>query len=702
MGSDFFLCANGAAAVGFLSTFFEKRSALRLDSPADARVLLQMIGGDSSTTTPGNAMEIAAAWACVQVLAKGISMLPLVLIEQQGTQKRRATNHPLFPLLHRRPNPDMTSSTLRSTMMVHLATRGNAYVQKVYSRGGQLIQLWPLHPDRMEGIEREENGDLQYQYRMPNGTLRRFASAEIMHVRGMSEDGIIGLSPIAVARRTFDRKKRLEQYEAAFWNNGARPGVVLKSTAAPNDKQAAQLLASWDERFMGAMNTGKTALLPSHLSLETIGLPQSDAQFLESQKFSRTEIASIFGVPSHMINDLDRATFSNIAEQGQEFVDYTLGFWLQQIEQTIEQSLLPERERGRFYPKFIVQALLRGNPTERAAAFSTGLQWGYYCINDIREMEDLNPIADGDTYFVPMNMQPLGQAINGPPAAGDGQRSVDHDEDCTCGHCGHHANPAPVSRETRADAADQQADKLRVSRQKLARAQLPVFEDTARRIVRREARDVRQAAKKMLGKRTVADFTAWLREFYAEEAEFCEAVRDAFLPLLTAYATQAATQAADELDQDDNGLTDEMRQFVDDYARSLTNQHAARSRNQLEGVLVDAQADGQDELEAVSARLDQWEEERPERIAMKHAFEALNAFVVFSYRDHGVRYLRWMASGASCPFCLGLSGKIAGIDSYFVEGGATLDGGDAGSMTVASSRRYGPLHRSCDCVVVAA
>lgn len=688
--------------MGFLSSLFEARSTgLRLDV-AHNQVLMQVLGGDSSSTTPSNAMEIAAVWACVQVLAKGISMLPLVLMEQSGEMRRRATNHPLFPILHRRPNPEMTSTTWRSTMMVHLATRGNAYVQKVYNRGGQLAQLWPLHPDQMEEIRRDDAGELQYHYRLENGRSKTFRANEIMHVRGMSEDGLQGMSPIEVARRAFDRKRSLEQYESAFWKNGARPGVVLKSTAAPNDKQAAQLLSSWDERYRGSVNSGKTALLPSHLSIETIGIPQSDAQFLESQKFSRSEIAAIFNVPAHMIGDLDRATFSNIAEQGQEFIDYTLGFWITQIEQTIEQSLLPERERGRFYPKFVVQALLRGNPTERAQAYSTGLQWGYYSINDIRELEDLNPIADGDTYFVPMNMQPLGQAINGPPAAASDQRSDDHDEDCTCGHCSHDGHQAPVSRETRADAADQQADKLRVSRQKLARAQLPVFEDTARRIVRREARDVRQAAKKMLGKRTVADFTAWLREFYAEEAEFCEAVRDAFLPLLQAYATQATTSAADELDADDPGLTDEMRQFVDDYARSLTNQHAARSRNQLEGVLVDAQADGQDELEAVSARLDQWEEERPERIAMKHAFEALNAFVVFSYRDHGVRFLRWMASGASCPFCLGLSGKIAGIDSYFVEGGATLDGGDAGSMTVASSRRYGPLHRSCDCVVVAA
>lgn len=691
--------------MGILSNLFERRSSgLRLDNPADAAVLMQMLGGDSSSTTPSNAMEIAAAWACVQVLARGISMLPLVLMEETGNMRRRATSHPLFPLLHRRPNPDMTSATWRSTMLVHLATRGNAYVQKVYSRGGQLVQLWPLHPDRMESIERADDGELQYGYRLSDGRLRTFPSREMMHVRGMSEDGIIGLSPVEVARRTFDRKRRLEQYEAAFWQNGARPGVVLKSTAAPNDRQAAALLTSWEERYRGALNSGKTALLPSHLSIETIGIPQSDAQFLESQKFSRSEIAAIFSVPPHMIGDLDRATFSNIAEQGQEFVDYTLGFWIAQIEQTIEQSLLQDRERGRFYPKFIVQALLRGNPTERAQAFSTGLQWGYYSVNDIREMEDLNPIPNGDTYFVPLNMVPIDQAVNGLPAAvADDQRSAAHGGECTCGHCRQETHADPVSRETRADDGDaekQRLDRLRVSRQKLARSQLPIMADTARRMIRREARDVRKAAEKALGKRAASDFLAWLREFYAAEGEFCAAMRDAFAPVLVALATQATTAAADELDADDPGLTDDMRGFVDDYARSLTNQHAARSRNQLEAVLVDAQADGQDELAAVSTRLDEWEEERPDRIAMKHAFEALNAFIVFAYRDRGVRYLRWLATGTSCPFCLSLSGKIAGIDSYFVEGGATLDGGDAGTMTVASSRRHGPLHRGCDCIVV--
>jgi hypothetical protein len=306
---------------------------------------------------------------------------------------------------------------------------------------------------------------------------------------------------------------------------------------------------------------------------------------------------------------------------------------------------------------------------------------------------------------VPLNMVPLAQAIAGPtePVTVDPtKRSV---ETCTCGQNhdhGHAETRASEPVEGLGDAEKEKLDRLRISRQRLARAQLPVFEDAATRIIKRERRDVERAAQKFLGKRSAQEFTDWLRTFYGEEGEFCQAIRDAFRALITALATQAETAAAGELSQDDNGLTDELRAFIEEYLDSLANQHAARSRIQLEALLTDAQADGVDELPAVTERLDQWEQERPQRIAMKHAFEALGALTIFSYRRHEVRYLRWMASGASCPFCLSLSGKIAGIDSYFVEEGATLDGGEAGYMQVAGNRRHGPLHRACDCIVVAA
>ena len=643
-------------------------------------------------------------------------MLPLEVRAREGRGSRAATELPLYSLLHDLPNPEMTSAEMRMALMGHLATWGNAYAQKIPDRAGRWVELWPLAPHRME-VKRAPDGALVYVYRDGGRPKRTFPASEILHIRGLSDDGLIGYSPVAVARRTFERKQAMEQFEEGFYANGAQPGVVLKHPGTLSDKAYSRLLESWEARHKGPSNANKAALLEEGMDVVAMGVPQADAQFLDSQKMTRAEIAGLFRVPSHMINDLDRATFSNIEQMSLEFVIYTLTPWLVLWEQAIGRDLLTADERKRYYAKHKIQALLRGDNASRAAFYSTGLQWGYFSINDVRELEDLGPVANGDANFVPLNMVPLAQAVQGQAgqagAAANAVRayagadlSDDHGGGCTCGQCGQGARSlSTLDSERRAedpDAEDPDADALedlRVSRVEMARAMEPVLLDVAERMTRREVRDVRRLVDKHLRKRSSDEFLAALRQFYNE---FDGVVADGFRAAMLSYARQAMLAASAELGKKSLGLTDELRAFVDEYLAGMGDGWAASSRVQVEILLAEAADAGEDPAQVLDERLTRWEETKAEKVADRHAFEMLNALVIASYRSHSVRLLRWMASGVSCPFCLQLSGKVAGIEEYFVGEGASLYGGDGAPMRVSRNVRHGPLHGGCDCIVVAA
>lgn len=392
--------------MGILSSWLRAERRELDESSGWALITQALRSGGSSPVTPTSALQIAAVFSCVRVLAESFGQLPLELMERDGRNRAPATSHPLYWILHLSPNPEMTSAELRMTMMSHLATWGNAYAQIVYDRAGRRRELWPLRPDRIRPL-RQPDGRLIYEYTGADGQLIVLDRTEILHVRGVSFDGIIGYSPIGLARRAFELKQQMEEFATAFWANDARPGVVLKHPKTLGPTAQENLRRSWEERHQGPNRANRPAILEEGMDISVIGMPQSDAQFLESQKFSRTEIASIFRVPPHMIGDLERATFSNIEEQAQEFVDYTLLPWVELWKQAIARDLLDANERKRYYAHFRTQALLRGKHIDRAQFYSALQQIGAMSPNDIRELEDMNPIDGGDVYMVPLNLAPV-------------------------------------------------------------------------------------------------------------------------------------------------------------------------------------------------------------------------------------------------------------------------------------------------------
>ena len=636
------------------------------------------------------ALTFGAVFACIRIISESVAMLPLLTYRRQKDGgKERATNHPLYNLLHRSPNSEMTSFEFREVITSHVASWGNGYAEIEWSNSGRPLALWPLNPGKMK-VERK-NGQLRYNYQLPNGQGVRLPSYRVHHVRGLGKNGIVGYSPVRLAMQSIGLGLGTEEYGARFFGNGARPGGVLKHPGKLSEPAYQRLLKSFTDAHQGLSNAHRLKILEEGLDYQSVGIPPEEAQFLETRKFQVTEIARWWRIPPHMLADLERTTFNNIEEMGLEFVIYTLQPWLVRIEQAIARDLLTETEQRDLLVEHLIQGLLRGNAQARSQYYQMAITNGWMSRNEVRILENMNPYPGGDVYLVPLNMMMADGST--------GQRSalpvLKHDDECRCASC--------LAGEQRADEDDEEDETVkstRESRQKLARDHIPLFEDVAGRLVRREVNDVRRAVNKHLRKRSVGDFRTWLLEFYDE---FGGIVADAFDPLLRTYAATIAGNVASELDKDDPGVIDEILEFITRYLAAVGEGHAASSRNQIEALITDAEAEGQEAADLIEERLDGWAETRAGQIALGQAFESLNALTVAYYGYFTIKRLRWAASGSSCPFCRRLNGRTAGIEEYFVQKGDTVSGGPGDTpMLVRRNTRHGPLHKGCDCTIVAA
>lgn len=368
------------------------------------------------TVNEFSAMRVSAVYACVRILAESIASLPLHVYQYKDGGKERVPNHPLYFLLHDAPNHEMTSFIFRETLMTHLLLWGNCYAQIIRDMSGRVIGLYPLLPNRMT-VERDDNNEIIYRYTPTTAESQFDKSAqvtlqrrEVLHIPALGFDGIQGYSPIAMARNAIGVAIACEEFGAKFFENDARPSGILKHPGTI--KNPDKLRDSWQTAFSGA-NHGKTAVLEEGVTYESISIPPDDAQFLDTRKFQLNEIARIFRVPPHMIADLERSTFSNISHQSLEFVMYTLNPWLSRWEQCMNKALFLQSERSKFFIKFNVDGLLRGDIKTRYDAYAVGRQQGWLSTNDIRQLEDLNLISEedgGNLYLVNGNMAKLKDA----------------------------------------------------------------------------------------------------------------------------------------------------------------------------------------------------------------------------------------------------------------------------------------------------
>jgi HK97 family phage portal protein len=393
-----------------MSLFFPKALAFpgeKVPRPGDADDFWYQkqpyLNQSGACVTPDSAMRVAAVNACVRIIAESVASLPLLIYKwRKDGGKERAEKHPLYDVLRVRPNRWQTSFEWREMMQAHLLLRGNAYSRIVPGPRGVVDQLVPLHPDQVEPKISDVSGDVIYKVTPPKGQAYVLPAALVFHLRGLSTNGIVGVSPIEMASEAIGLSLSMEGFGARFFSQGSAPPGLLSTDNKLNKEQREAIKKSWTEANTGAASWHKPAVLEGGLKWTQLGISNQDSQFLETRKFQRSEIAMIFRIPPHMIGDLEKTTSwgTGIEEQAIGFVVYTLIPWLRRWEQAISYDLIIADDW--YFAEFLVDALLRGNMAARKDFFSAGRQWGWFSVNDILKMENRNPIGPiGDTRLVP-------------------------------------------------------------------------------------------------------------------------------------------------------------------------------------------------------------------------------------------------------------------------------------------------------------
>jgi len=358
------------------------------------------------------AMQLSAVYACVKIISETVASLPLSVYEYTDNGSKRADKHPLQRILHDYPNAEMTSFVWRESMMTHMLLWGNSYNQRVYNRRGQIVGLYPLLPDRMEVERDDKTNRLVYKYTNTEGRQIILSPDDVMHIPALGFDGIKGYSPIAMERNAIGYALAMDVYGSKFYQNGARPSGILTHPNTVKDPK--KLRDAWNSAYGGSANNGKVAILEEGMTYHSISVPNNEAQFLETRKFQVDEICRIFGVPPHLIGDLEHATFSNIEHQNISFGQHTIRPWLVRIEQAMNKVLFTEAEQGKYFVQFNMDGLMRGDYASRMQGYATARQNGWMSANDIRALENLNPIPaeeGGDVYLFNGNMMPLASSL---------------------------------------------------------------------------------------------------------------------------------------------------------------------------------------------------------------------------------------------------------------------------------------------------
>ena len=390
---------------------FERRSISVVPENLWRTTAAGMMTPTGLTITPDTALNVTTVFQAIRFLSFMVASLPLITYQKTGDDRKRATRHPLYVLLHDTPNSEMTSFDMISLMASHVFGRGNGLAEIQFDETGKIVSLWPLRPDTTQ-LARNENAELRYVVTLPGkfqGEKRALRPEQVWHWRGLTKEGLWGLSVLGMHRNAVGLAKAHEDYSSAYFGNNAEPGVVIKHPGTLSPTAYANITKSWEEAHMGLNQAHRMAILEEGATIEKVGFNPDDSQLLESKKFQVIEIARMFGIPPHLLFELSNATFTNIEHQSLEFVIYHLRPWLVNFEQQIKRSLFLEHERSSgYYAEFLVDGITRGDIATRFSSYSTGLQNGIFTINEVRRLENLNAVDDGDQHFVPLNMTVLG------------------------------------------------------------------------------------------------------------------------------------------------------------------------------------------------------------------------------------------------------------------------------------------------------
>jgi HK97 family phage portal protein len=604
------------------------------------------------------ALRYTAVLACTRVLFEDVAGLPLIMYRRLTPRgKERAPDYPLYDLLHNQPNPELDSFQWRACLQMHAGLWGSCYAE-IERADGWPVALWPIPPRRISIRRDNGSGQLFYRVEPATGGSVDLPYRQVFRVPWVLMDGVTALSPVGLMREAIGLGLATEEYGERFFANDARPGIVLFHPKELSKEAHNRIIGTFEDRHQGLSHAQRVSLLEEGMTIKEVGIPPEDAQFLETRQFQVTEIARGYRMPPHKIGELSHATFTNIEHQGIEYVTDTLRPWLVRWEQAILTQLIPPEHRKAFFAEFLVDGLLRGDTVSRFQAYSVA--WGKWLnTDDIRELENMNPVEGGDVFYVPLNMQPAGSPPP-PPAGRHEERSI-------------------------------------AGRRRLAGAYHRMFVLAAERIVRREKVDVLKLAEAQLRNGNGTSFAEGLDEFFARHEAF---IRREMGPVLLSYAEAVHAEASGDV-RADEGLPPELEAFMAAYIAAFINRWIGSSRGQILSLTGAALAKASDPVAVLDTRFTEWLATRPEKTARWETNQAANAVAKETYRLEGIERLVWVTGANACPYCEEMDGKTVEITKTFVSAGDSVEaGGD--SMPVTIELGHPPLHDGCVCDIMPA
>lgn len=613
------------------------------------------------TVTPDSAIKYPTVWACVALLADSIAQLPChVYTKNKNGSKSRVHDTALSVLLSRGPNFFQSTFDYTSFMVTALAMRGNHYAFVSKTPSGEVLEIIPFAPQSVE-MKREGFKNIRYEVSQDGGGKEIYPLEKMTHVRGLSLDGFIGVSPITYHMETIGLSKAAERYGARLFKNGARPSGIIKHPSELSEPAYERIRKYWQEMY-GGSNVGKTAILEEGADYETISMSNEDAQYLDVRQFQRTEICSIYRIPPHMIGDLTKSSFSNITQQSLEFVKYTILPWCRRIELTMMRDLLSEKDHKKgMFVEFLVDGLERADIKTRYDAYKAGIDGGFLSANEVRRKENMNPREGGDIYLAPLNMVDSTQM------------------------------PAPTTEPTKPKQLKSYQTKGVEVREQIREEYKGRFQKLAALVVTQEVK----AIKKML--QNDRDFLKQVEKFYPD---FAKKITANFKGLIREFGGSVKAAALKEHDPEASVDPQEVGVFLDAVAASFAQRYTGSSSGQLKKLVEDTEPS---ELKfAIDVRLDEWETKRPAKVAEREVVQQESAVSRFVWAAAGVTLLQWVNRGSkSCPYCTSLDGKVVGIGAPFVEKGEFKPKGyEKSPMKVRGPKVHAPIHQGCLCAIV--
>jgi len=634
-------------------------------------------GADISDTfiDAESATQLSAVFRCITLLAENTASMPLPIYRNTDKGREKVTDINAFRILNRLANPETTAMDFRMAMMWQACMYGSAYAEKTFTRSGEVAELWLIPTVRVKPVR--VSGKLAYEIRMPNGKTQTWARERIFAMNWVSADSISGIKPLNVFRQVFETAINTQTYSNKYFKSAGAPSAAVTHKI----KDRTELNTFKDDfktAYAGKNGAHRIIFMQEGMEYKQISIPPNQGQMIESRKFNILEICRLYNIQPHKAMEMENTIKSNIEQSARDFINTTLLPWSVRWSQSVYRDLFSEdQQRQDFYAEMLFEAILRADIETRHKVYKTGIASGIYSLNEVRLKENmmLNPDPAADAYYLPTAL------ININAMSTEQQQIFG----------------AAVN------AASKRATQKRVSGADLAKGlssiasrSQPSFKSAGDRISKREANEVRKAAKRLLGTSQTQAFLDWVDEYFANAESW----------LKKSIQSEALTLAGITVDftTRDTGyekLTqEEINTEIDNYTTGFSERHSG-ARNGEIVKLVNENIQEENLEDIITDRADEWEEKGGSKIGLNEAVFVTSMISRLLFGSNGETELIFTnTSGKSCPFCTQINGQVVGIQEPIVPEGSFIQADDGSSMRIFGPKMHTPIHNGCQCQIV--